>query len=216
MLLYRIVIFYFLFYAASATNSFAQTSIGPLIGYEFSTIMTYDNFSHFSISEEQLSINNTLYGLKIEQKLTDRHFLSMQGNFSRKILSIWTSEFIPVDSAVMESYRFSFSYKYQAKNIFLSLGPYVDLLRNNRNYQAESNFLHCRLPDFEEYGILASVGYGYKNFGIELFNYYGLSQIKEGSFILNHKPFFSIGASISYLFKLSFKSNGKKVVCPKV
>lgn len=215
MLLYRLVIFYFLFYAASATNSFAQTSIGPLIGYEFSTIMTYDNYSHFSISEEPLSINNPLYGLKIEQKLTDRHRISLQGNFSRKKLSIWTSEFVPVDRAEMDAYRISLCYKHAMNNVYFTIGPYVDLIRNARDYQAESDIIHSRIPGFEEYGILTSVGYGYKNIGFEIFCYYGISELKKETFFINHKPFFSIGASISYLFKLSFKSNGKKVVCPK-
>lgn len=202
--------------AICTSNSFTQTSIGPMIGYEFSTIMTYDNFEHFSINEEPLSIQNPVYGIKIEQRLTNRHYISVQANFSEKKFSVWSSGFFPTDSAVIESYRFSFSYKYQTKNIFLSLGSYVDLLRNNRTYQYESDFIYATIADFEEYGILASVGCEYKNFDIELFNYFGLSQIKEGTFTLNHKPFFSIGASISYLFELNLKGNGKKVMCPKV
>ncbi|NJN78908.1 MAG: hypothetical protein HC803_11775 [Saprospiraceae bacterium] len=198
VLLFIISLFFF-------TSSYAQISIGPIVGLRQSYVHPVPNTYQFAI--ENLFKPNLAFGLK-----SDFHFsndelkVTLQSVYSEKAARGYISGFLQLKTINYYSINSSiFLNKSLFSDLYLGVGfnhsyiPYVRL-----NYVNDIYHLYERKHDF---GIIASLNYNFKNFVLD-FNYVysvGTNSFHKDNIKQQFEPITFMQLQIGYLFPLNIK-----------
>jgi hypothetical protein len=194
----------------------SQASIGPVIGWEFSSIINYTDNFYLQILDDNFKMQNPLVGVRIDYKLSDFNYLSIIANDSQKMANVTNGNSVPATKMKIDCYKLSVSFRKNINKLILSGGLYADLITNGRlSYEHLNGNYQPSFSGFQEYGLLSTIGFGHREFLFELFCYYGLTKNTDPYDAVEYQQFISIGAHVSYSFLLQFQGGGKKVNCPK-
>jgi len=197
----------------------SQTYIGPVLGYDWSKIVS--NYKeNQGIIYETVNVGyvtkSPFFGIKLEQYFSSRLYFFYQLKYMQKSVKAITPGLLPV-----ESFRFNylfndFSIKYLiSNNFYFGLGLNINKLSDldlvfiyNDNDQHYIQY---------EKGLHVSSGIKYKNFDLEFYFFKSLTPINKGVFLYFYlDPINSYGFNLSYSFKIFNKLDlfKRKSNCP--
>ncbi len=194
----------------------AQLYISPVIGWEFTKMVDLTDFYGLDVQNDKFDIQNPIFGIRLDYKYSDFNYISCAASFSQKLAIVDSENFIPPDRLKIDSYKTSVSYKRRINKFSLLGGIYADFLVNGKLIYEIKDRKDDLVPleNFQEYGLLSSVGFHERNLLFEMFCYYGLTRSEDVRKRLQFQKFISFGIQMSYSFVLQLKKEGKKVHCP--
>lgn len=223
----------FFFLALHLAATFGQTYIGPVLGIEHTKLYTDEDYraafnpesSHNPTGE--ITTQQPLFGINVEQHLSNRFFL--QGNFyfskrkyfnefrhySYSKLGITYQHFngaVSLNWRMLERWTVeSGIYQYQHSNLKIINTTYT----NSNTYDSTYVF------DYREkaYGVLLGASYRYPNYVVQLRYYHFIEVTKRhNNMQLGEQihPPYSLTLSFGYLFKVIDNKKGRsRVDCPR-
>lgn len=214
-------------------NTFGQTYLGAVAGYDY-LLMTTNQKNHvYSVilkdDDKNWHSPSFTYGIRLEQQLVNSLLLSLQGNYTKKEISIYYHGIIPqINKVQFNTYRTSIQVKWlPIKNSYIGLGINCDYIPYfTKSYQEIEGYnsffvseegVRKEKHNRKDIGGIISLGYTFKGFFAELYYIHGFT-IKGDLGLKAINPAKSCGINIGYRLKLfdKLKFNGKKANCPKL
>ncbi len=201
---FRLKILILLSLILSNENTFGQTYIGPIIGYDYAQIQSNFNEGDFYYTVENGYVNKSpVIGIKIEQYFYNFLYFSFQSTYSHKYVITYTTGFDPVFGITFNYFQQYFSIRYKLLNsIYFGIGFNYNFVNDisvdlGNNYKYPLNF------NDNEKGIHFSGGIKFLNFDLELYYYKSSNRLNRNIFdIMKMEPISSYGINLSYDIKV--------------
>jgi hypothetical protein len=194
----------------------AQTYIGASLGVDCSKVEERFNDVGFKIVEPGFSHKSLLFGLRIEQSISNSFFISLQSQYNKKIVGATDRGFLPLDELELKCIKSSLRLNWMPLNS-LNLG-----IGFHNNYISEINRIDNGIVQYKisgrvkEIGIGFCIGYIYKHFFLEFEYANGLNIVGSYEKSKSIKPIDSFGISLHYMIEAIERRKGKKVNCPRI
>ncbi|MBK9109788.1 MAG: hypothetical protein IPM92_15810 [Saprospiraceae bacterium] len=211
----RTLLLYFIFFCDSSINTFSQTYIGPVVGYDFQKVLTTPiHIYRLDFRKKGFGYNSPLIGINFKQNLFKQFYAQFSSEYTYKHVRGFFYGGVTEDLLFHYSYlknQLLITYYFKTK-WKIGAGLTNNIVTNLYYEDKERDYTSNQRFNYSEQGWVFILGLKYNKFEFEAYYQRKLSTPIEGDAIrgYHYHQIQSLGLRVSYDFKIFDPCNKKE------
>jgi hypothetical protein len=203
-----------LVFLGAARLCYCQTWLSPVVGYDIANMRSQSGPPQYLVSgivDTGFAVHSLVWGARVDQQLGQKFFLAYQFGYSEKMVRAFLFGIVPYDGFKFQQYRNTVVFRYFPNSfVHVSLGGNLFIMKNGYMIPTYAkDYQGTLVTDFSlDKGLQLAIGGHFKQLELELFYHHGLSKPKNFR-VIEVLPIRSVGASLSYRFKVLGRKKGR-------